>query len=67
MVRPGTYFAVEITMYFICGFCCIVVVVADLHATVNHIKIFSVAQQCFYGTCISPTIMQIIQTGFLKK
>jgi hypothetical protein len=45
----------------------IIFIVADLHATVNHIKIFSVAQHCFYGKYISPTTVQIIHTGFLKK
>jgi hypothetical protein len=45
----------------------VIVVLADLHASVNHIKIFSVAQHYFYGKCISPTTMQIIQTGFFKE
>jgi hypothetical protein len=30
-----------------------VVVVIELHVTVNYMKIFSVAQQCFYGKFIS--------------
>ena len=45
----------------------IIFVVTDLHATVDHIKIFSVAQHCFYGKCISLTTMQVIHTFFFKK
>jgi hypothetical protein len=36
------------------------------HVTVNYIKILSVAQQRFYGKCISPSTMPIVRIIFLN-
>ena len=38
--------------------------VAELHATVNYIKILSDAQHCFYGKFISLATMQITRNSF---
>jgi hypothetical protein len=38
-----------------------------VESNVNNIKIWSVAQQCFFGNFMTPTTMHILRTGFSKK
>jgi hypothetical protein len=47
--------------------CVVVVVVVELHVTVNYIKTLSVAQQFFNDECMSPATMQIMRTSVERK
>jgi hypothetical protein len=70
------HFALETQQYILCVAAAVVVVVivvvvvvvvavvVELHVTVNYIKIWSTAQQCFYGKFMSPATMQITHTSF---
>ena len=64
VVRSRNHFAVETQQRILCV---VVVVVVELRATVNYIKILSAAQQCFYGKIITPANMGIIRSCFSKE
>jgi hypothetical protein len=65
VVRSHNHFAVETQQCILCVV--VVVVVVELRATVNYIKMVSAAQQCFYGKIITPANMGIILSCFSKK
>ena len=60
VMRSRNHFAVE-TQWILC------VVVVELRATVNYIKILIIAQKCFYGKIITPATMGIIRSSVSKE